>query len=98
MRLFLLIGLGLSLLLAVVVSPFASEHPDGLERVAEDQHFHERATEIWRRAPLPDYAAPLAFLDGRPALQTGAAGGIGTLVVFAVLFGAGRFLNKTRCA
>lgn len=93
MRPFLFIGLGLSLLLAVVISPFASEHPDGLERVAQDHHFDKRASEVWQGAPLPDYAAPITAFEGKPALQTGTAGGIGTLVVFGLLIGAGRLLK-----
>lgn len=96
MRPFLLIGFGLSLLLAVLVSPFASEHPDGLERVAGDYYFEERAIEVWQRAPMPDYAAPLAALAGRSALQTATAGGLGTLLVFAALFGAGRLVRTRR--
>jgi cobalt/nickel transport protein len=35
LRGFLWIGLGVSLLLALFLSPFASSSPDGLEKVAE---------------------------------------------------------------
>ena len=39
MRYFILGGIALSLALAIFLSPFASPHPDGLERVAEDKGF-----------------------------------------------------------
>ncbi|MGB3768113.1 MAG: PDGLE domain-containing protein, partial [Phormidesmis sp.] len=39
---FFLIGLGVALIIAAVVSPFASSNPDGLERVAEDLGFIDR--------------------------------------------------------
>ncbi|WP_084964820.1 energy-coupling factor ABC transporter permease [Thermoactinospora rubra] len=42
---FLLGGLGVTLILASVVSYFASSHPDGLEYVAEQQGFIDRATD-----------------------------------------------------
>lgn len=94
MRHFILIALGISLLLATLASPFASSHPDGLERVAEDHHFEKRATEVWRKAPMPDYAAPIPSLDARPGVQTALAGGFGTLLVFALLAGSGRLIGQ----
>jgi cobalt/nickel transport protein len=58
---FILAGLALSVALALIVSPFASSSPDGLERVAEDKGFLEKAEETepaWDKAPIPDYAFP----------------------------------------
>jgi ABC-type spermidine/putrescine transport system permease subunit I len=72
---------GLLLALGVVLlSPLASPHPDGLERVAEDQGFLDRA----REAPyeiIPDYAFPGVQNE---ALATILAGVVGTLVVFGL--------------
>ena len=45
LRPFLLGGLGLTLLLAGIVSFFASSSPDGLEAVAEDKGFLDQATD-----------------------------------------------------
>jgi cobalt/nickel transport system permease protein len=75
-------GLGFAAL-AALLSPLASSAPDGLERVAEDQGFLERAME----APytiIPDYTVP--FLGETP-LSTIVAGMIGLLIVFALMYG-----------
>jgi cobalt/nickel transport system permease protein len=43
----------------VVVSillPIASEHPDGLERVAENLGFMNLAEEVYKTAPMPNYS------------------------------------------
>jgi cobalt/nickel transport system permease protein len=77
-------------LLAVLISPFASGNPDGLERVAEDIGFLDRGVD----APfqiLPDYTLP--FL-GETGLSTVLAGVVGALVVFGILFLIGRNLRK----
>jgi hypothetical protein len=74
------------LLLALVVagfSPLASTHPDGLERVAEDEGFIERA----RDAPyeiIADYAFPGVANEN---VATVLAGVVGTLIVFGLAFG-----------
>ena len=76
------VGLGFAAL-AALISPLASGDPDGLERVAEDQGFIERAMD----APytiIPDYTVP--FLGETP-LSTIAAGMIGLLIVFALMYG-----------
>ena len=64
-------------LIVVFLSPFASASPDGLERVAENLGFLDRA----QPAPyeiIPDYTVP--FL-GETALSTIVAGVIGLIVV-----------------
>jgi len=64
-------------LIVVFLSPFASASPDGLERVAENLGFLDRA----QSAPyeiIPDYTVP--FL-GETALSTIVAGVIGLIVV-----------------
>ena len=64
-------------LIVVLLSPFASASPDGLERVAENLGFFDRA----QPAPyeiIPDYTVP--FL-GETALSTIVAGVIGLIVV-----------------
>jgi len=75
-------GLLLALGLALFLAPFASKAPDGLERVAEDQGFLDRAAgkEVLP-SPLPDYAIP--GLENE-ALATGLAGLAGTLVTFGL--------------
>jgi cobalt/nickel transport system permease protein len=74
---------GLLLALAVtLLSPLASPHPDGLERVAEDAGFIDRAVD----APyeiIPDYVLPGPRSE---AAATILAGVVGTLVVFGIVY------------
>ena len=83
----LLIALGVALL-----SPLASPYLDGLERVAEDQGFIERAED----APyeiLPDYVFPGIQNE---ALATIVAGLVGTLVVFGIAYGLAWVARRRR--
>ena len=76
------IGLVICLLVAAF-SPLASSSPDGLERVAEDMGFIDRAQE----APfqlIADYVFPGI---GNEAVATILAGLIGTVVLFGVAYG-----------
>ena len=79
-------------LLAVLLSPFASADPDGLERVAENLGFLEHG----QSAPyqfLPDYTIP--FL-GDTSLSTIAAGAVGALVVLGLMIVLGQSLRKKK--
>ena len=84
---------GVLITLAVVLlSPFASASPDGLERVAEDLGF----INIAQSAPyqvIPDYTIP--FLGATP-ISTIVAGAIGVIVVLAIAFIAGRSLQTKK--
>ena len=73
MRLFTILALALAIGLATAVSPFASSRPDGLERVATDHGFADRAQ------------GSATYGDTR--LATGLAGFAGTLLVFALGYG-----------
>jgi cobalt/nickel transport system permease protein len=76
--------------LVVLVAPFASASPDGLEFVAEKLGFAASAAAPIA-APLPDYAVgPLQF--SAPVLSTVVAGGVGTLVAFMVAWAVARAL------
>jgi hypothetical protein len=84
---FLLAGLLVSLLLAGVVSGFASPEPDGLEKVAQDQGFAQTAQDsALADSPVADYG--VAGVDDE-RLSTGLAGVLGVGVTFA--FGLGLF-------
>lgn len=77
---------GLISLIVVLLSPFASSNPDGLERVAMDMGFINAG----QSAPysiIPDYTLP--FL-GETAVSTILAGIIGVIVVGAVIMLVGR--------
>lgn len=76
-------------LAVVLISPFASADPDGLERVAIDMGFIDIAADAPYQI-IPDYTIP--FL-GETALSTILAGAIGVAVVALVVFLVGRGLR-----
>jgi cobalt/nickel transport system permease protein len=76
----------------VLLAPFASSLPDGLEHVAERLGFAGRAGQALG-APLPDYALPA--LDS-PLGATLAAGAVGTLVAFLLAWLLARMLAPAR--
>jgi cobalt/nickel transport system permease protein len=89
-------GLGIALAVAVFLSPFASDKPDGLEFVGEKLGFlkeNSSARSLPIPAPIPDYEFRLPGLD-HVKLATAAAGLVGTLVVFGVACGMARVLPR----
>jgi hypothetical protein len=84
-----IIGLSVAILLAIL-SPIASAFPDGLERVAEDHEFADKAI-----APtftiIPDYAFP--GIDNG-AVATIVAGLLGTLLLCVFVFGLASILKS----
>ncbi len=82
-RIIVILGLALAVGLATAVSPFASPHPDGLEKVAEQKQFLDQGklAGIQEDSPIPDYAFP--GVDSE-RVATGLAGFVGTLAVFAI--------------
>ena len=76
-----LIGLLIAFAVALL-SPLASPHPDGLERVAENQGFLDRAKDAPYEV-VPDYVFPGI---GNEAVATIVAGLVGTLVVFGIAY------------
>lgn len=85
-----LAGLGIAIALAVI-SPLASADPDGLERVAEDIGFLDRAQDAPYQI-IPDYVVPGIQNE---AVATVAAGVIGLLIVFAVAYGIARMRARS---
>ncbi len=86
-------GVAIAIILAFL-SPLASPHPDGLERVAENLGFIEQAQEPLYEV-IPDYVFP-----GIPneTLATIAAGVVGTLIVFGVAVGLAALFHRPRTA
>ncbi len=83
-------GIVLALVVGIVAVFFASPHPDGLERVAEDSGFLQTA----QAAPfelLPDYLAPGVANETLAAII---AIVLGTLLLFAVGYGIARALRR----
>lgn len=91
-RTFLLVGIGISLFLAGVVSYYASSNPDGLERVGADIGFiHTASDSAASGSWLANYS--LAGIEnGR--LAGGLAGVIGVIVVAGIAFALFRYLGR----
>jgi len=85
-------GVAAACLVAVCVAPWASEWPDGLEAVGDRLAFNELGTD--RVVLLPTYAVPLP--GGWEAASVGLAGLLGTVVVFALGWGLGRWFAPAR--
>jgi cobalt/nickel transport protein len=86
------IGLAVALAVGAFLSLAASSSPDGLERVAENKGFLERAVKTpLLRSPLSDYLFPGI---ANPRLATGLAGFLGTLILFALGYGVGWVVRR----
>jgi hypothetical protein len=84
------VGLGIALGVALL-SPLASSHPDGLERVAEDEEFIDEA----RDAPyevIPDYLFPGVENEDVATVLAGIAG---VLIVAVLTLGVAFILRRT---
>lgn len=77
-------------LLVVLLSPFASSFPDGLEWVAEEKGFLDTAVPTSFQI-LPDYTIPAL---GETGLSTIVAGTVGALLVAGIAFGLARLLRN----
>jgi cobalt/nickel transport protein len=99
-RLFTISGLGIALLIAVLLSPFASQHPDGLDRVSQDQGFDQKATEqpIAKQLPFATIFEEYSLRNVPEAVATPLAGFVGTLVTFGLAWGIGKLAvrNSTK--
>jgi cobalt/nickel transport system permease protein len=87
----LLGGLAIALLLAILLSPFASSLPDGLEKSLERLGIDTHRAEPLLPSPMPDYV-PRGLENVRWAGSI--AGGIGTIVAFAVAYLISRGLSS----
>lgn len=83
--------IAVSMSVAVFIAPFASELPDGLERVAVSLGFLERGTHKVR-SPLSDYQIP--GLSG--GISISMAGIVGVLVTFGLAYMIIKMLHRKR--
>ncbi len=90
----ILIGLGIAIFVALTLSPFASNWPDGLEKVAEDKGFINKSeVEPVIKSYIPDYSFP-GVKDGK--LATSLAGVMGTLIVFGLGWMVAKLMLKKK--
>jgi len=89
---FLVAGLVVALLLAGVVSFYASGSPDGLNRVAQDESFaHKEQSSATADSPLADYSTKDVD-DER--LSGGLAGVIGVVTVLVLMGGVAYVVRR----
>ena len=89
-RAWVFVGIAITIIV-VLLSPFASADPDGLNRVAMDMGFIQTAQ--IGTGPLAGYTVP--FLSSVPISKI-VAGVIGVVVVLAIVFITGRSLQTNR--
>lgn len=88
----IIIGLLIALAVAGLISLFASNYPDGLERVAMDKGFsHRGEIEPMVKAPLAGYLVPEIPSE---KLAAALAGIFGTLIVFFLGYRLAHRLRK----
>jgi len=71
-----------ALIVMSLALPFASESPDGLEKVALNLGFFEKATEIYTLSPMPDYT----FLGQESYIFVLIAGILGMVATFGLSY------------
>jgi len=88
------IGLGVSLLLALFLSPFASSSPDGLEKLTETKGFSEKGKgwKVWQYAPFSEYAIPWIKNE---KVSTALSGLVGTVAIFFIGMGIGKLIKRS---
>lgn len=88
----IIIDLLAAILLALILAPFASPWPDGLEKVAEDKGFLKKANaKPVLTSPIPDYTWPGLKNE---SVATSAAGIFGTLLVFGMGYGIAAIIKR----
>ncbi len=95
-RLFVLTGLGIAVVIAVLLSPFASSDPDGLERVSQDLQFDHQAIKETPAQKLPFYQVfeEYALRGVSERIATPLAGLVGTLATFGLAWGIGKLVVR----
>lgn len=85
------------LIIMLLLAPFASSKPDGLERVAMDKGFDKNKSYFSIMSVMPDYMIPGI---GNEKAATVLAGAAGALIILGLFFGAEKVMavlhNKER--
>ena len=91
---FVIVALCVSFALIILISPYASDKPDGLEYVAEQKGFLEKTEgkEILHKTLLPDYATPGVKDEKASTIIAGLAGSIACLFLGLIV----AYLLKTK--
>ena len=97
-RIFILTGLSIALVIAVLLSPFASKNPDGLDRVAQDLNFESKAQENHLAKKLPFFSIfeEYTMRDVPESVATPLAGLVGTIATFGLSMALGKLTTRER--
>ncbi len=97
-RIFIITGLSIAIVMAVLLSPFASKNLDGLDRVAQDLNFESKAQEDSLAKKLPFFSIFEEYrMRGVPeSLATPLAGLLGTIATFGLSIGLGKLTTRQR--
>ena len=97
-RFFILTGLSIALVISVLLSPFASKNPDGLDRVAQDLNFESKAQEDHLAKKLPFFSIFEEYkMRGVPeSVATPLAGLVGTIATFGLSIALGKLTTRQR--
>lgn len=88
----ILVGVA-ALVIAFLLSQFASPHPDGLTRVAEDLGFISQE----QASPYETFLAGYQIRAlGKSGLSTGLAGVAGVVLTFAITYGLSRLIRPRK--
>lgn len=95
-RSLLVMGLGSAIAISVLLSPLASSNPDGLDRVAQDHQFDQKADEnpLSHKLPFRKVFDEYTMRGVPSSVATPLAGLVGTLVTFGLTWGLGKMLVK----
>ena len=97
-RIFILTGLSIALIVAVLLSPFASKNPDGLDRVAQDLNFESKSEKDPIAKKLPFFSIFEEYtMRGVPeSVSTPLAGLVGTIATFGLSMALGKLTTRQR--
>jgi cobalt/nickel transport protein len=85
-------GMLAALLIAALLSPYASSRPDGLERVAIDNGFVSKEKESSWTTPVSGYE--WKSIGGPEAWRTGISGVAGVVLTFGAVYLVFRWLGR----
>jgi len=90
---FMIIGLIVAIIIAVLAPFLASSNPDGLESSAEKILLPGIGEKAIHESPMPDYIIPSL---GEDPISGSIAIVIGVIIVFALAYGLGYLLKKRK--
>lgn len=96
-RKFIWASLGVALIIGVFISPFASQNPDGLDRVSQDLKFDRKAAAEPPAHKLPFYLVfeEYSFRGVPESIATPVAGLFGTLATFGLTLAGGKLILRS---